>query len=136
MKNATPYLFFNGNCRQALDFYKKVFGGELHVMTYADAPKEAGAGNMPEEMKSKVMHAKLTRGNFGFMASDTTEGANFGDNVYLCVDCESVAEIETLFKSLSEKGKVEMPLNDTFWGARFGTITDQFGIGWMLNFQK
>lgn len=137
MKAVTPYLFFNGNCRQAMEFYKKCFGGELHLMTYGDAPKDACASGMPAFPKDKIMHSKLQRGDFTVLASDSSDGSvSSGEQVQLCIECTSQDEIEKLFAALSEKGKVEMPLSDTFWGARFGTLTDQFGIGWMLNFQK
>lgn len=130
MKALTPYLFFDGNCQEAMEFYKECFNGNLEVMTYENAPPETCAGvNMP---KDKVMHSCLQAGDLSLMASDGMEikqGSNFNINI----DCESLEQIEKLFKKLGEKGQVVMPLEDAFWGNRFGIVVDQFGINWMLN---
>ena len=83
------------------------------------------------------MHARLTKGQAVLMASDTTPGMPYqqGNNFSININCESLAEIERLFTAFSEKGKVTVPLQDTFWGARFGMLTDQFGVNWMFNFE-
>lgn len=137
MKPLTPYLSFNGNCREAMNFYKDVFGGKLEVMTWGDGPPEAcGGPENRERLKDKVMHGCLTSGSLTIMASDTPQGElNVGDNIQLCVNCESDSEIDKLFKELGDGGKTIMPLDNTFWGARFGVVVDKFGISWMLNFQ-
>lgn len=130
MKALIPYLFFDGNCKDAMGFYKECFGGNLEVMTYENAPPESCAGMDME--KDKVMHACLRAGNLSLMASDgmdIKQGSNFNINI----DCESLEQIEKLFKKLSEKGQAVMPLEDAFWGNRFGIAIDQFGIKWMLN---
>ena len=132
MKQVVTYLNFDGNCRQAMEFYAKCLGAELQLMPFSDAP-----GNASPQTKDRIMHARLSKGALELlMASDTQPGMPLhqGNNVSVSVNCESVAEIDTLFAALGEKGNVGMPLQDTFWGARFGMLTDQFGIHWMFNF--
>src|SRR5436190_17419284 len=132
MKGIITYLNFDGDCGPAMTFYQKCLGAELHMMPFSQAP-----GDIPPDAKERIMHARLTKGNAVLMASDTFPGMPFqpGNNVYINLDCESLEEIEIVFNALSDKGKVTMPLHDAFWGARFGTLTDQFGIHWMFNFE-
>ena len=133
MKPLIPYLFFNGNCREAMNFYKQCFDGELQLMTYADAPADENC-NSKGAKDNEIMHASLTNGIFMLMASDWPEGgAKQGNNVSLNINCQSIAEIEKLFKALAADGEVVQALTDTFWGARFGMLVDKFGIHWMLN---
>ena len=133
MAHLTPYLAFNGNCREAMEFYKTVFGGELNVQTFGEAPVNAA-----EKDKARVMHAQLSSGNFMLMASDgmPDRPVTFGDSVSLSVHTQSKDETDTLFKKLSEGGTVTMPLENTFWGAYFGMLIDNFGIHWLFNFQQ
>ncbi len=132
MKNFYNYLKFNGNCRQAMEFYAKSLGAELQVTPYSQGPAD-----MPKEMKEadRVLHARLSRGNAIIMASDCPPGVplQIGNNFSISVDCESREEVDRLFAALGEKGKVDMPVQDMFWGDYFGMVTDQFGIGWMFN---
>lgn len=131
MQPLVPYLFFNGNCREAMNFYKSCFGGDLQVFTYGDAPPDA---HMKDAAKDAIMHSTLIKDSLVIMASDSPGGAaNPGINIHLSIDCETMAEIESLFKALSQQGKIDQPLADTFWGAHFGMLTDKFGIHWMLN---
>lgn len=141
MKATTPYITFDGNCRQAMSFYQKALGAELRTMSFADMPPANGAPPMPAEFKDRIMHAALIIKNMPVvMASDTMPGMSppfqAGNNFSVAVGCESVQEAEKFFAALSEKGKVTMPLQETFWATRFGMFTDQFGINWMLNFDK
>jgi PhnB protein len=136
MKAPVTYLNFDGNTRDAMKFYARCLGGELSIMPFSEAP-----GDFPKDAKDKVMHARITKnGSTVLMASDALagHGAPFrpGNNFSISLDCESLDEIEKLFAAFGEKGKITMPLQDTFWGARFGMITDQFGINWMFNFEK
>ncbi len=133
MKELITYLNFNGNCRDAMNFYKRCFGGELQMMPFSEAP-----GDHPPEAKDRIMHARLVNGAAVLMASDTMPGMPFhqGNNFAITVNCQSQEELERFFAAISERGKVTMPLQDTFWGARFGMLTDQFGINWMFNFEK
>jgi PhnB protein len=137
MNNLTPYLFFDGNCREAMSFYKELFGGQLELMTYADAPPSRNPGEgCPDGVKDRIMHAMLKSKDLTLMASDTPnddEPIEKGNNVQLALTCESLAQIDSVFKKLSEKGTVNAPLHDAFWGSRFGMVTDRFGMYWMLS---
>ena len=132
MKQIVTYLTFNGNCREAMDFYAKCLGGDLHVMPFSDMP-----GDVPKEAKERVMHARLDSGPAVLMASDTMPGMGFlqGNNVSVSVQCESLAEVEKIYSAFAASGTTTMPLADTFWGARFGMLTDQFGVHWMFHFE-
>src|SRR4051812_38185489 len=112
MRMLTPYLFFNGNCREAMTFYKSSLGGELQVMTYADAQ----GAECPEALKDKVMHSHLRSGDALLMASDVSpnEKVMTGTNVHMSASCSSIEEIENLYKVLSAGGKALMPLHDAF----------------------
>lgn len=138
MKEINAYLFFDGNCREAMTFYQETLGGELQVMPFSAAPGGVVKDTGDPQDKDRVMHACLAKGPAKVMASDTMPGMPLlrqGDNFSLSVNCESRQEIERLFTALSEKGKVTMPLADTFWGAYFGMLTDRFGVDWMLSFE-
>ena len=135
MKALTPYLNFEGNAREAMEFYQSCFGGELNISTFGEAPQgSCPGGDGGEEMKDKVMHACLTCGDLILMASDTPQGApKKGDSVHLSVNCESREQTEKIFKALGEGGNVTMPLGDMFWGAYFGMLVDKYGFHWMLH---
>lgn len=132
MKGIVPYLNFDGNCRQAMTFYNKCLGGKLELHPFSEMP-----GDIPPETRDRLMHARVTAGGCEVMASDIMPGMAFqpGTNMTVSVQCESREEIDRLFAALSENAKVGMPLGDQFWGARFGTLTDQFGVQWMFNFE-
>ncbi|MCH5598609.1 VOC family protein [Niabella ginsengisoli] len=134
-----PYLNFDGNTEEAFNFYKTVFGGEFAgegIMKMGGAP---GTENLSEEEKNRVMHVSLPIGNGQtLMASDIVlsmgHKLNTGNNVYLSLHPDSKEEADRLFNALSEGGKVEMPMEDQFWGDYFGSFVDKFGIGWMINY--
>ena len=130
------YLHFNGNCREAFEFYRSVFGGEFAIIsTFADGP--AGMG-VPEAEANNIMHVSLSVGDSVLMGSDMP--SNFGparvigDNFALSHSTSSREETDELFGKISEGGTVTMPLQDAFWGAYFGACTDKFGINWMFNY--
>ena len=129
MNAIEPYLFFNGNCREAMNFYAGVFGGKLDMMTYADAPTPMPGGD-------RILHARLAEGAFVVMASDPPPGqpVGVGGNFALSLACGSSEEQDRFFGALSEGGRVTMPLQNTFWGARFGMLFDRFGVQWMLSY--
>ncbi len=129
------YLTFNGNCREAMTFYEECLGGELMLQTIGESPL---AEQMPPKMKDCILHATLTTEGFILMASDMTPetGLVKGNAVSLMLNCSSEAEINTLFKALSEGCTVKHPLETTFWGALFGDLIDKFGNNWILNFTK
>lgn len=135
MKQITPYLTFNGNCREAMEFYKNVFGSEsLHIMTFRDAEYNFGEKFEPE-MQNLVLHSRVQAGEMILYASDCPPNlkANSGDNVTLNVPTDSLEEQKVLFDKLAEGGTITMPLADSFWGSRFGLLTDKFGISWMFD---
>lgn len=121
-----PYLFFNGNCREAMEFYKDIFGGELKIMTMDGAP-----GTSPED-KDKVMHALLD-GELRFMASDSSKASDKMTKVELSISSPNEEKLRGFFDKLADGGKVEYPLKKEFWGDTFGKLTDKYGIEWMIN---
>ncbi|MBI3544919.1 MAG: VOC family protein [Deltaproteobacteria bacterium] len=138
MAHLIPYLAFDGDCREAMKFYESCFGGKLELMGFGDAPPGACQGNAAKVDKNRVMHARLENGKFMLMASDTMPGNKLtrGDNHQINVNCDSIAEIEKLFKAVGAGGKVVVELQDMFWGARFGMVVDKFGTHWMFNCEK
>jgi PhnB protein len=130
MKEVTPYLNFDGNCREAMEFYSKCLGAELYTMTFAE-----GKANVPAGEENRLMHARVKKGAMLLMASDLPHGMKYepGTNVALSLNCESVEEAERVFAALSKGGKVTMPIQQTFWALRFGGFVDQFGTNWMIN---
>ncbi|ARI76629.1 VOC family protein [Halobacillus mangrovi] len=131
---ATPYLTFNGNAKDALDYYKEVFGGDIMGMqTFGEADFET-----PPQMDDKVMHASYKKDELVFMVSDSfsPDGFKAGNNISLVLELESAEEIQTYYKRLKEKGTVLMELQDTFWGATYAKVKDKYGIIWDLNFTK
>ena len=131
MKTVTAYLNFDGDCRQAMSFYQQSLATQLELNPYPDA-----TGQPSTDPAAKIMHAQLVRGGAPIlMASDTPQAGSLqpGNNFSVSIDCESLEEIERLFAALSRGGNVRMPLTDAPWGARFGMLTDQFGIQWLFN---
>jgi PhnB protein len=135
MKSFNPYLRFDGNCREAMTFYKEALGGELHMQTVGESPM---AAQISPEAHQKIMHSRLNGGGFVLMGSDMVgpEGLVTGNAITLLVDCSTEDEIESLFSKLSAGGKVTYPLKQEFWGGIFGTFIDKFGMEWQLNYDK
>lgn len=140
MKSIQVYLTFNGNCGQAMKFYKECLGGELMMMPFSEMPAgECEGMNMKDaNLKDRVMHARLTKGAATMMASDTMPGHAFnqGNSYSVSVDCASSDEVKKFHKALSAGGKSTMDPQDTFWGAHFAMCTDKFGVQWMFNHDK
>lgn len=134
MKAVNVYLVFDGNCREAFDFYKQCFGGELFTMKFADSPD----GKFPPGSENRIMHAALRNGPAVLMASDTMPGMPFtqGTNFSVTITCESNDEVEKYFNAVSQGGRVHMPPQETFWAKRFAGCSDKFGISWMFNHEK
>jgi PhnB protein len=135
MKSFNAYLIFNGNCRQAMEFYAKSLGADLQLMTYGQGPSGGPGCEIPEHAKDKIMHAHLQKGTAVLMASDgrPDQPATIGNNLWVSLDCENLQEIEKAFSALSDGASITMPLQGTFWAARFAMLTDKFGTNWMLN---
>jgi len=132
MEAIIPYLNFNGDAKAALAFYADALGGAVvQSSTFADA-------NMAqdESMKDKIMHAVFEADKLKFMVSDCPPGVSVssGDQVSLSINFSDLESIEKTFAALAEGGNITMPLQDTFWGARFGMTKDKFGVHWMFNY--
>ena len=137
------YLNFNGNCEQAFDFYKSVFGGEFsYVGRFKNMPpSEDASKQVPEEMANRIMHISLPISKeTSLMGSDTGGewAASFkqGNNFSISVNAASKDEADRIFNALSAGGQVTMPLANTFWGDYFGMLTDKFGINWMMSYNE
>jgi PhnB protein len=128
-----PYISFSGTARQAMEFYRGVFGGELTLSTYG----ESGMGDGPAG--DKIMHAQLeTPAGYTLMASDTPPGMDttVGTNISVSLSGDDVDELRGYFEKLSDGGTVTMPLEKQMWGDEFGMCTDQFGVAWMANISQ
>lgn len=130
---------FSRSAEEAFNFYKSVFGGDFidGIQRFADMPRQEGAPPLSEEDKQLVLHVELPiLGGHVLMGSDVPEAigkVEFGNNVYLSLKPDTRAETKRLFEALSAGGKVEMELQDMFWGAYYGSCADKFGVGWMFN---
>ena len=141
MATANTYLNFPGNCEEAFNFYKSVFGGEFTggLMRFSDVPQSENMPPMPEDAKKMVMHVSLPilGGSSVLMGSDAPESmgfnVRFGNNVYINLQPDTRDETKRLFTALSNGGKVEMELQDMFWGDYYGALTDKYGVQWMFN---
>jgi PhnB protein len=128
--NLDPYLFFKGNAKEAMEFYKGIFGGELSISTFGDSPVD-----MPnkEQMKDMVMHANLSGGDVRLMASDTQEASDKMAKVELSLSGDDESKLKGYWDKLSEGGKVKSPLKKESWGDTFGMLTDKYNVDWMIN---
>ncbi|GAB4144821.1 MAG: VOC family protein [Patescibacteria group bacterium] len=135
MLSVTPYLTFNGNCVEAMNFYHQALGGELRIQKVNETPAR---DQMSAESQDKVMHASLSiDGNYFLMATDLTPpNIVQGNMIALCVNCETREEIETVFAKLSVGAQQTHPLKDEFWGDTYGEVIDKYGYRWMLNYHK
>ena len=129
-----PYLFFDGRCEEAIEFYRKTLGAEVTMlMRFKDSPEPHEPGMIPPGAEEKVMHANLRIGDTSVMASD---GHCLGQPVFqgfaLSLTVADDAEAERLFAALADGGQVQMPLSKTFFSSRFGMVADRFGVGWMV----
>ncbi|WP_159656729.1 VOC family protein [Vibrio atypicus] len=130
MYKLTPYLFFAGRCEEALEFYHKCFGGVVVTKQYFKDAPQVIEGADPQW----IMHAEFEAFGMKLMLSDGMVAKELtGNNVALSIVLEDLDEQARLFDKLSNGGHIMMPLADTFWGARFGKVEDQFGVRWMLH---
>jgi len=137
MITVNPYLTFNGNCLEAFDHYKKVFGGDFIAnQKFKDEP----GSNHPASEAGKIMHISLQLSpGYMLMGSDTAasmEPVKQSDNISLSINTTSRKEADDVFEGLSQGGKVTMPLENTFWGSYFGMLIDKFGIHWLVSFAE
>lgn len=129
------YMNFNGNCRQAVEFYAKVFEtGAPQIMTFGEAPQNPDYP-LPQEAKSLVMHSRLNIDGSNVMFSDVFPGMPFtvGNNINLTLVTRDEAKVKTWFDQLKEGGSVTMELQETFWSKSYGSLKDKFGIEWQIS---
>ena len=130
MKSISPYLMFQGNCEEAMNFYHSCFGGTLEIRRFGDT-------EMPveEDYRDKIMHGELKSDDFCIMFSDGAphKKVEYGDNIQLNINFDDEEKTEAIFNKLADGGTVTMPLDVTFWNAKFGMLVDKFGIRWMVN---
>ena len=134
----STYLHFNGNCREAFEFYRSAFGGEFDVLqTFGDGPADM---DVPGDESNNIMHVSLSVGTSVLMGSDvpSTFGSPVkeGGNISISYASPSREETDALFAKLADGGTVTMPLQDMFWGDYFGSCTDKFGINWMISCEQ
>ena len=129
-----PYLFFDGRCEQAVDFYRKSLGAEVTMlMRFKESPDPHPPGMVPPGWEDKIMHASFRIGESMVMASDgCSEGQPGFQSFSLSLTAADDAEAERLFAALADGGKVQMPLAKTFFSSRFGMVADRFGVPWMV----
>jgi PhnB protein len=129
-----PYLFFDGRCEEALEFYGKVLGAEVTMMMrFRESPEPHQPGMIPPGAEDKIMHANLRIGDTEVMASDgRCTGQQAFQGFSLAAAVANTAEAERVFAALSEGGQVQMPLAQTFWSPSFGMVADKFGVSWMV----
>lgn len=139
MLHLNPYLHFDGNAEEAMNFYKIVFNSEFTILQrFGDNP---GSEKMPAADRDKVMHISLPvgKGDTVIMATDIIEMMRpsfvIGTNFYICIHAESEQEVDRLFAALSADGEIKMPVNKMMWGAYFGICKDKFGIQWMISYE-
>ena len=140
MASVNVYLNFNGNCEEAFNFYKSVFGGDFpYIGRFKDMPPQEGMPPLPAEMGNKIMHVSLPISKETMLMGSDTGGEwapSFvqGNNFSISINAASKEEADRLFAGLSNGGKVTMPLADTFWGDYFGMWEDKFGVNWMMSY--
>ena len=138
MTTINIYLTFLGNCKEAFEHYRSIFGGEFATMsTFAEMPPQEGMPPIPDEMKDHIMHVSLPISKeTTLMGSDTggdwAPDFKVGNNFSVSVSTDTKEESDRIFQALSEGGKVTMPMADTFWNSYFGMLTDKYGINWMV----
>lgn len=134
MIQISPYLTFNGNCREAMTFYRECLGGDLTFQTVAETPI---ADQCPAGMQDHIMHSTLVMDDAVLMATDMTQsdGVKTGNDMAVSVNFESKDEINACYSKLSSDGKVIKPLEESFGNSLFGVVQDRYGKVWMLNFE-
>ena len=130
--NCCPHLGFNGECREAFEFYRDAFGGTIEMMmTWGESPM---ADSAPPALGDYVLHASMSAGELRLTGADTPPDKYEKPHGFaVLVGTNSVAEAERIFNVLAAGGTVQMPLGETFWAVRFGMVIDRFGIPWMMN---
>jgi len=138
MAQINAYLTFNGNCEEAFDFYKSIFGGEYkQISRFKDMPPMPGM-ELPENAMERIMHISLPVSKetilMGSDANPAFDDVKIGQNISMSVGADSQEEADKIFQGLSAGGQITMPIADMFWGSYFGMLVDRYGITWMVNF--
>ena len=131
--SVTPYLFFGGNCSEAMHTYERIIGGKLEVMTYRDAPE---GSNCAEQQLDAVMHSRLILPDGSHIfASDDMSGTPYGgmNGFAVAIAYRKASEVKRVFEALAEGGQVMMPLEKVFWTEAFGMLVDRYGTSWMVS---
>jgi PhnB protein len=131
-----PYLIFNGDCKAAFTFYAQSLNGNIEAMlTFGETPARE---HVPADLHNLIIHTRLTVGDQAIMGSDTTPDRPTDEmsGCSISLNVDSIAEAERVFAALSDDGNVQMPLETTFWAAKFGMLVDRFGVSWMVNCEK
>jgi PhnB protein len=133
--HVSPHLHFDGDCEAAFQMYERCFGGKIEVMmTFAGTPAES---QIPAEWRNKILHATLRLAGGVLMGTDTPPGRYEKPQGFsVSLQFQDTAEAERAFNALADSGKIRMPLQQTFWSARFGMLVDRFGIPWMVNCEQ
>jgi len=134
MKRLITYLTFNGNCREAMSFYRDCLGGELQYQTIGETPD---AGKIPENMKRYIFQATLIKDNCIIVATDLVCDSQLikGNSVSILIECTNKKEMKTFYKKLSEGGNPVHPIQNTFWDTWFGGLTDKYNNNWLLQYK-
>jgi PhnB protein len=134
IKRLNPYVHYNGTAEQAIQLYERALGATVEtIQRYSDVP----GMKLPAELTSRIIHAVLRVGEHVIMVSDTTPDREVatGSNVQISLDFDDVADMTARFEALAAGGAITVPINDTFWGAKFGMVTDAHGVRWLFNCQ-
>ncbi|MCG9972804.1 VOC family protein [Christiangramia crocea] len=135
------YLTFKGECKEAFDFYKSVFGGEYsNIATFGEMPSQADMPPVPDEEKDKIMHIALPISKETMLMGSDISGEwaktfKKGNNFSISVNTTRKRDADRIFNKLSDGGKIMMPMDNTFWGSYFGMFTDKFDVNWMVSFE-
>jgi PhnB protein len=132
----TPYVSFNGNCEEAVLFYKSIIGGEAQFMRFSDLPPDAGIP-ISDGWKSKVMHGSLTAGGATIFFGDSWEESpvTFGSNCTVHLNVEKEEDVARIVEGLADGGTITMPAERTFWGSNYGSVVDKYGVHWGVEFE-
>ena len=130
------YLFFNGNCEEAVKFYERALGAKIEMLSrYKESPEPMPEGMVPKGWDDKVMHVSMRIGESTVMASDSPDGGTF-KGIQLSINTKSLSQAKEVFAALSEGGQVTMPLDKTFWSDGFGSLNARLGAPWMANVDR
>ena len=129
-----PYLFFNGRCEEAIEFYQLALGAKVEfMMRNSESPEPPPEGTLPPGSQDKIMHASVHIGGALVMMSDgMCDGETAFKGFSLSLDCPDPSTAREAFAALADGGQVQVPLGKTFWAPLFGMVTDRFGVGWMV----